>query len=140
MKGSIAALVLLVGCSNPNPSGDGGMDSGGGDAAMQVVNGCTTFTDDTAAATPTITGPSTATPSQYTPNCVHIKVGQTVTWNSAFGPHPLQPTSGMGTTPTPITSTMTGTTVMVTFNTAGTYSFECGNHPAIMKGAVEVTP
>jgi plastocyanin len=133
---SIACVVLLCACSSPTPGSDGGTDSGSGmDAA--VVNGCTTFTDDTASGG-TVTGPSNATPAQYMPNCVHVKVGQMVTWNSAFGAHPLQPAGG--TTPTPIQLTSSGTTVSFTFSAAGTYGFECMVHPGIMNGAVEVTP
>jgi plastocyanin len=142
---SLALLGVLFGCSSPSPTNDGGMDSGGMDSggmdtAMEaaVVNGCTAFTDDTASATPTITGPSTSTPAQFTPNCVHIKVGQSVTWNVNMGPHPLGASGG--NTPTPIQTTMTGTTVTFAFPNAGTFGFQCQNHPGTMFGAVEVTP
>lgn len=112
-------------------------DSGGGDASDGggAVNGCTTFTDMTADGG-VITGPSGAVPSQYSPNCVHIKPGQSVTWNSNFTFHPL--TASGGTTPSPITLTATGTTVTFTFPNAGTYGFECQIHTTSMFGAVEV--
>lgn len=138
MRTSIACVVvLLAGCSNSSPANDGGSDAGMGQD-VGTVNGCTTFTDETDAGTPTITGPSSATPAQYTPNCVHIKVGQSVTWTSNFGSHPLQ--AAGGTTPSPITGQTSGTSVTYTFTSPGTYGYECGVHPAIMNGAVEVTP
>jgi plastocyanin len=134
--------LLLVACSNSNPQDDAGSDSGtvdsGGDAAA-AINGCTTFTDMTASGG-TITGPSGATPAQYAPNCVQIKVGQSVTWTSDFTDHPLVPTSGVGTQPNPITATSTGTTVTIAFPAAGTFAYNCGIHTTIMLGAVEVTP
>ena len=116
---------------------DGGTDSGTDSAA--AINGCTTFTDMTASGG-TITGPSGALPSQYTPNCVHIKVGQSVTWTSDFTNHPLVPTAGVGSTGNPITATSTGTTVTIAFPSAGTFAYNCGIHSTTMLGAVEVTP
>ncbi|HSQ62742.1 MAG TPA: plastocyanin/azurin family copper-binding protein [Polyangiaceae bacterium] len=114
-----------------------GSDSGdgGGDAATPV-NGCTTFTDFTADGG-TITFPTGASPAQYSPNCVAIKVHQSVTWTGSFTSHPLVPKGG--STPTPITATSTGTTKTFTFDNAGTYGYGCQIHPS-MQGAVEVTP
>ena len=54
---------------------DSGTDSGG-DAGL--VNDCTTFVDMTAD-DDVITGPNGQAPSQYQPNCIHIKTGQSVT-------------------------------------------------------------
>jgi plastocyanin len=118
---------------------DSGNDVGVVDAsdAASPVNGCTTFTDDTADGG-IITGPSTATPSQFVPNCVHVKTGQSVTWNADFTDHPLE--AAGGTTPSPITLTSSGTTATFAFSSAGTYGFDCMNHPTIMFGAVLVTP
>ena len=138
-------LVLLgcsvaFGCTSSSPQSDAGSDSGNpADSGGTPVNGCTTYTDMTAAGG-TITGPSGATPSQYSPNCVHIKVGQSVTWNSDFTNHPLVPTAGVGTQPNPITATSTGTTVTIAFPAAGTFAYNCGIHTSTMFGAVEVTP
>ena len=127
---------------------DSGKDTGGGqdagtdvDAGPQPVNGCTVFTDFTAAdaGAATITGPAGgALPAQYTPNCVKIKVGGSVTWNSGFASHPLGPSGG--DTPNPITSTSTGTTKSFTFPNAGTYGYACGFHAGSMFGAVQVVP
>jgi len=134
-------MLLGLGCGSSTPSADAGPDASamdsatmdsGGDGNVGVVNGCTTFTAGT-----TVTGPSGDNPAQYTPNCVQIAKGQSVTWNADFTAHPLQASGG--TTPSPITTTSSGTTVSVTFPNAGTYGFECQAHPGIMFGAVEVT-
>ena len=111
------------------------------DAGPQPVNGCTVFTDFTAAdaGQATITGPGPAAlPAQYAPNCIKIKVGKSVTWNSGFVSHPLGPSGG--DTPSPIVSTGTGTTVTFAFPNAGTYGYACGFHSLSMFGAVQVVP
>jgi plastocyanin len=139
--GCSAAFALA--CSNSNPQNDAGSDSGnpvdsGGDGNTGI-NGCTTFTDLTADGG-VITGPSGAVAAQYSPNCVHVKVGQSITWNSDFTNHPLVPTAGVGTQPNPITPTSTGSTVTFAFPQPGTFAYNCGIHSTIMLGAVEVTP
>ena len=137
-------LILLgcstafgLACSNSTSQSDAGLDDSGSDAAA-AINGCTTFTDMTADGG-VITGPNSATAAQYSPNCVHVKVGQSVTWNSDFANHPLVPTAGVGTQPNPITATSTGTTVTIAFPSAGTFAYNCGIHSTTMLGAVEVT-
>jgi len=123
--------------STPDAAVDSGADV---DAGPQPVNGCTVFVDFTAsdAGAPTITGPSGAAPAQYAPNCIKIKAGASVTWNSAFASHPLMASGG--DTPNPITTTSTGTTKAFAFPTAGTYGFACQFHPNSMFGAVMVVP
>ncbi|HEY1954319.1 MAG TPA: plastocyanin/azurin family copper-binding protein [Polyangiaceae bacterium] len=134
----IAIMSFAIACSSTPSGSDAGDDSGNpGNDAAAAVNGCTTFTDMTTG-TATITGPTGVAPAQYAPNCVHVKVGQSVTWNSDFGNHPLAPSGG--DTPTPIVATATGTTVSYTFSSAGTFGFHCNFHPTIMFGAVQVTP
>lgn len=115
----------------------GGTDTGSGtDSGTQVVNGCTTFTDLTASSAPTITGPSDALPAQFTPNCVLINAGQSVTWNVFFSGHPLAASGG--DTPSPIVTTSTGTTVTFAFPNKGTFGYHCLSHPTQMFGAVKV--
>jgi plastocyanin len=75
---------------------------------------------------------------QYSPACIKIKVGQSVTWNGAFQFHPLEAVGG--DTPSPITATNSGTTVTFAFAREGTFGFDCANHPTIMHGAVLVVP
>ena len=125
------AASVALGCSSPQETGDSGSD------AAAPVNGCTTYEDDTAAGA-TVNGPTTAAPAQYSPACVHIKVGQSVTFNSSFSAHPLAAFGG--DTGNPIQTTSTGTTASFTFSQAGTFGFHCQAHPATMQGAVEVTP
>ena len=142
-----------AGADSGNPGNDsgttdsgGGKDSGSGNDsgssgdsgsdASAPVNGCTTFTDFTADGG-TITFPNGASPAQYSPNCVQIKVHQSVTWTGAFTSHPLIPKGGDA--PSPITSTSSGTTKSFTFDNAGTFGFGCSIHGS-MQGAVEVTP
>ncbi|HSQ61685.1 MAG TPA: plastocyanin/azurin family copper-binding protein, partial [Polyangiaceae bacterium] len=123
------------GTTDGAPGKDSGLPDAAGDAAAPV-NGCVNFTDFTADGG-TITFPTGAAPAQYSPNCVAIKVHQSVTWTGSFTSHPLVPKGG--STPTPITATSTGTTATFTFDNAGTYGYGCQIHPS-MQGAVEVTP
>lgn len=142
---ALSFCVAACASSNPSPGGDAGSSSNAPAApapandagAPEVVNGCTSFTDMTAGGA-TIAGPMDAIPAQFTPNCVHVKVGQTVTWNVDLTAHPLGASGG--TTPSPIQTTSTGTSVTFTFDAAGTYGFHCLAHPTIMFGAVQVSP
>jgi plastocyanin len=129
----VVLLCSALACTSSNPQSDAGSD------AAAAINGCTTYTDMTASGG-TIAGPTTATAAQYSPNCVHIKVGQSVTWTSDFTNHPLVPTSGVGSSGNPITATSTGSTVTFAFPAAGTFAYNCGIHSTTMLGAVEVTP
>jgi plastocyanin len=133
MNRSLLLLIPLaaIACSNGPEQGDSGSD------ASAPVNGCTTYEDDTAAGA-TVTGPSGSAPAQYSPACVHIKAGQSVTWNVDLTAHPLEAFGG--DTPSPIQTTNSGTTVSFTFPNAGTFGFHCQVHPSVMQGAVEVTP
>lgn len=160
----MGCAAFAYACSGGDSSTDGGSDSGSGadssahesgtqdsstqdssaqDSSVQdsgadagVVNECTTFVDMTADGG-VITGPSGGSPSQYSPNCVHVHTGQSVTWNSNFTSHPLAAFGG--DTPNPIQATTTGTTVTFAFPSVGTYGFHCGIHTGSMFGAVEVT-
>jgi plastocyanin len=120
-------------------SGPSEVDSSPG-AGPELINGCTatefTSNDLSTAATPTIVGPTTSSPTQYAPNCITIKAGQSVTWTSDFTDHPLDVNGG--STPTPITLTSSGSTVTFAFPSVGTYGYQCDAHPGIMFGAVYV--
>jgi plastocyanin len=124
-----------TGTSQDSGGNDSGTQDSGGDAAAPV-NGCTTFTDFTADGG-TITFPTSAAPAQYSPNCVAIKLHQSVTWTGSFTSHPL--VAKGGDTPNPITTTSSGTTKSFTFDNAGTFGFGCQIHPS-MQGAVQVSP
>lgn len=82
----------------------------------------------------------------YTPRCLTVRAGQTVTFSMSFTTHPLVPGvphgSGAGaTTPTPIEAQRAGTTYAVAFAGAGFYPFYCNVHGHVgMAGVVRVVP
>ena len=109
------------------------------DAGPVLVNGCATFLDKTAQNDPrAISFPTGLVPAQYDPNCMKVKVGQSVTWNGAFANHPL--IASGGDSGNPIATTSTGTTKSFAFPAAGTYGFACQFHGLSMFGAIQVVP
>lgn len=129
----------------------GAVDTGIADSNMDVgeaspfpLNGCSlaSFSDRTAAGAPrTITGPSGLAASQWSPHCMRIKAGQSVTWSVAatFAAHPLEAAGGDSSSPI-VTPGGTLTTVTYDFPNAGLFGFDCGYHPLIMQGAILVDP
>ncbi len=64
----------------------------------------------------------------YSPNCIKIPPGSTLTWQGDFETHPLTP-STRGTQPNPIVATTGGTTpASFTFPQVGLYPFYCAVH------------
>lgn len=139
-SGSIVDSGNDSGLDASDDSGDASDDAGDGGDAGVVVNDCTVFEDDTdPAATRVIQGPPGSGPVQFTPSCMAVHAGQSVTFQQAdFSNHPLMPQNG--DTPNPITFTSSGTTVTIAFPNAGTFGFVCEFHPSLMFGAIEVTP
>jgi plastocyanin len=171
MKPSLLTLafpVLALACSSSSSSpGDGGLAEAGDattplDAASDgapadagedaSVNGCTpadfAANDHTAAGDPrVIQAPNDATPAQFLPRCMRVKVNQTVTWQGDLADHPISYTitaraggdaGDAGSTfvqglpdgaPTQNTGTM---------GQPATIAFRCDNHPSVMFGAVDV--
>lgn len=82
-----------------------------------------------------------ATGSAYSPRCVTVRVGDTVTWEGDFGGHPRSP-STRGTSMSPITRVASGTSAAVRFTRAGFYPYFCEFHGsdagAGMAGVVQV--
>jgi plastocyanin len=78
----------------------------------------------------------------YMPECIRIRVGQSVTWNADFVAHPLSSGSPTGGPQpgSPITETITGSTKTFTFPAEGVFGFWCEEHGAAMMGAVYVEP
>lgn len=82
--------------------------------------------------------------SVYSPRCVRVRTGASLTFSGSFSSHPLSPSprNSGGTNPIPVTSS--GTSVSVPFPTAGFYSFYCTFHGSAagtgMSGVVQVTP
>ena len=133
-------LLALVACAPLGLMACGG-DSASPDLAVAVahdlstlatgVEGCAAadFIDAT-------TDVAARTISPWNPTlgrkCVHIKIGQTITWSPPpSSTHPLEATGG--TTPNPITLSNT-----VTFPNAGTFGYDCGVHHGLMHGAILV--
>jgi plastocyanin len=90
-------------------------------------------------------------PNSYAPNCLKVKVGDTVTFmpqGTSFDAHPMfggtVDDMGMGNQDpmSPIKATVSGSApVQFMFPTAGAFGFYCNLHSAVgMKGAVFVTP
>jgi plastocyanin len=109
-------------------------------------NDCTpydfTMNDHTAPADPrVITFPYDPNPMQYTPRCMKIQAGQTVTWRGAFQYHPLEPAGGDVPSPITIDPMPSGTERAIVFPNAGFFGFECMTHEApAMYGAIFVVP
>lgn len=81
--------------------------------------------------------------SVYSPRCVTVRAGSSLTFSGSFGGHPLRP-STRGTASNPIPSTDSGSSVMVTFPAVGFYPYYCSFHGTDsgsgMAGVVRVIP
>jgi plastocyanin len=169
---SILAVVVLAGCGGDDgaptdapvapfdaPIDSAAIDAAATDAATDArvidampdapgpptINDCTeqAALDRTAAgADRSVSFPGFA----YTPKCMKVRVGQTVTWTGDFGFHPLRGglvVNGVRTPQAgnPIPATSSGASVAVTFNTAGGWGYYCNVHFAGgMRGAIFVVP
>jgi plastocyanin len=109
------------------------------------VHGCTHdgATDLTADPSPDVS----FTSFSYSPKCVRIEAGQSITFGGSFSFHPLVGGEvvggvGMPDPSSPIGTTSSGTSTNVIFPSTGTFPFYCGNHgPGFdMTGAVFVDP
>jgi plastocyanin len=111
------------------------------------VNECAadTYEDATATDASRAIGVGSPTLGAFTPPCLKIKVGQTVTFEGAFASHPLSPATPIeGNPENPITETLTGTSAEFTFAEAGTFPFYCELHGSAaglgMAGVIYVVP
>jgi plastocyanin len=114
------------------------IDAASANACASSYAGCSTYTDLSA---PSADRTVTFTFAQYTPKCIKIKAGQSVTFSGDFSSHPLRQACG---TAGVIPNTDSGTTATVTFNTADTYGYYCLVHGSAdgtgMAGSVQVVP
>ncbi|MEY4576488.1 MAG: hypothetical protein RL701_1191, partial [Pseudomonadota bacterium] len=115
-------------------SGGGASNGGGAGAAATVdYNGCAAanYSDrsDSSAERIVVMGGSGLV---YTPKCMRIAVGQSVSWTGSFLAHPLAPgnpqDSKSGSASNPIQPTATGQSAEFTFSKAGTYPYYCTLH------------
>jgi plastocyanin len=114
-------------------------------ATPNTFNGCDTaqFQDRTAAGAMRTVTFGGGLGNAYSPKCILIAAGQSVTFSGSFAGHPLRPGVGAnataGSANNPITSTSAGTTAMFTFPAAGTYPYNCVLHDGGgMNGVVRV--
>ncbi len=125
-----------------------------GDDGDAELNGCTAalFVDRSAASASRVVGYGGAGGSTlfgYSPRCITVAAGQTVTFTggttTSFGVHPLGPgingdaTAGTSGNPIPRLADGTVRDVTVTFPSAGTFPYVCETHAAGgMVGVVRV--
>jgi plastocyanin len=149
---SFTLAVAAVGCGGSSSPGGAGGNGGSGGGTGGTTGGnfmsvapCAAATDYTTTGTEIDfdMGGSTA----YTPKCLKVAKGATVTFVSKggdFGTHPLEPSKKRGdTTNNPIKETLTGTMASFTFPTAGYFAYYCKNHGfsddgSFMAGAIWV--
>jgi plastocyanin len=137
--------ALTQACGGPTDCSSGVCNAGQCDTpAMPACHanfaGCSSFTDLTTTANATIRFPVAGT--RYSPPCVRVRLGQSLTFSGDFGSHPLD--QGCG----PIKDLVTwhrGNTFTVTFtNGLGIYGYYCFQHGSSngsgMSGAIEVVP
>lgn len=139
----VAALCLLfAACGSSGGSGGSGGGgaggSGGGGMCAAAFAGCATYDDHTPAADARAIA---FTFSMYTPKCMKIKVGQSVTFSGDFTAHPLAQSCGPAAD---VITNGTGSSKTVTFSTAGDYGYYCQIHGAAngsgMAGSITVIP
>ncbi len=120
---------------------------GGGIGLQPGINGCTSFTDATAASASRTINFGGSRGNTYDQKCLAIAVGQQVTWTGSFADHPLRPGLApsqaggpdAGSPNNPIQSTSSGSSSQFIFATAGTYPYYCSAHEGQgMFGVVQV--
>jgi plastocyanin len=115
-----------TGAAGQAPGGSTGTAGGsGGSVAFTAVDPCPTEADYDA-------GTAISFPSgglNYSPKCLKVSRGATVTFSGTFSSHPLRKSAMRGnTTSNPIVDTDTGTSTTVTFPASGFYAYYCLYH------------
>jgi plastocyanin len=128
-----AMAVLLTGCW-PGPlvrlpvDGGGALDGGGSDLSggvpFQSLAPCLSPTDYMSGSTISF---GAQLGSSYSPRCLVIHVGQTVTFAGDFSAHPLR-ASSRGSAGNPIPSEGIGSSTVATFSAGGFFPFYCTQH------------
>jgi len=139
-----ALLMVAVACSGYNSMGPttsgggngGGYGNGGGGTGGNTSGGTPTSSD-----VAVIVGNNfmkSAHNGSVNPAVDTVAVGTAVTWtwtNTGNVPHGIEPLSGPSF-PTSAVLTGSGKTYRVTFNTAGTYQYDCLVHGTMMPGTI----
>jgi plastocyanin len=130
---ALLLTILVVACGGgdtpTDPYGVGGTGGGTGGGGTGGGGG---------GGGPGLSASVTVSDNVFSPATVHIQKGGTVTWNwlggdgYSGGSHNVSFANGTGT------SDKTSGTYEQTFPTAGTFAYECTNHPSTMKGSVVV--
>jgi plastocyanin len=139
----ITSTVILSACGGDEGSGTSGASgqassgsgsgSGSGGGGATVVNGCDPATaEDRTGDTDVPIAFGDAIGFKYSPACIKVKVGTTLTFSGDFASHPLTPGIDLVEDPaSPIqktdTNPMSGS-VSFALSPAGTYGWFCGFH------------
>ena len=122
-----------AGGSGPGGGAAGGGTSGGAPGCPGYA-GCTTFTPAS-----TVSFPNGN--DRYTPKCLRLTAGQTVTFTGNFNSHPMHQACG------PVAQALgepAGSSAPFTLTVPGVYGYYCSQHGdstgSGMAGAIEVVP
>jgi plastocyanin len=162
--GILLTATVTLGCSGSssnNTPGTGGTSGGGTSGGGTTGNGGTTGSGGTGGADPSfmafqpcamessyVSGTTIAFGGavgfNYSPACLKVSPGATVTFNGEFVSHPLVPSAmrGVPSGSNPIVNMSDGTTAAFTFPNAGFYAYLCNFHGtddgAFMAGVIWV--
>lgn len=135
---TVAVASLCLHCGDSEGTGGAGSTSttsgsAATGAAIPDFNGCTnTAYVDRSGGSAMRTIEFGKTGLTYTPKCMIVAAGQTVTFDGAFTMHPLAPgdlgNATSGSPNNPIKEVGSGTSTTVTFSTPGTYPYHCTFH------------
>jgi plastocyanin len=145
----VLALLACASCTRFQAEAATVADDAGGDAGCPAGESSVALCTEEELANNTQTNPedarqvllpSSSERAPYQPNCMVIRVGQTVTWVGKMTDHPLEPRAG-GSPENPIPEiTRDIRSVPVTFRCPGDYNFGCGKHGGAMAGTIRVVP
>jgi plastocyanin len=120
-----AALLSLAACQGATAPGGGGGGGGGGGLAGHVTVGNDFFRSDHN--------------GSQNPAVDTIAAGSSVTWTwNAAGSHSIQSTGTPGIFRSSVVMSGANSSYVVTFNTPGTYTYDCSVHGLAMTGRIVV--
>ncbi len=129
---SAGGAMAGIGGANAGASGTAGDNGGSGGSSFMAVAPCNSETDY-------VSDPTTITwegAHLYTPACLKVKVGTSVTFSGLFSTHPLEPSAMRGTlTGNPIKKTREDGDRTFTFSTPGFFAYWCTYHGSDTTGA-----